>query len=56
MVMVILFVSVDRAVTCLFVGEHMFSQIRSIYVGMHDPLFVATTLDLSDMVLNALQR
>ena len=47
------FVSVDG------VGEHMFSQIRSIHVGMHDPFFVATGADRCDcvpMALGALQR
>ena len=38
------------------ISEHMFPQIRSIYAGIHDPPFVATNLDRSDMVLDDLQR
>ena len=54
-IMGILFMLVDAAVACLFVDEHMFSPIRSIYVGMLDPLFLATNLDRSDMFIDALQ-
>ena len=49
----ILLVSVG---SLLSVGEHIFSQIRSIYAGIHDPLFVATNIDPADMVLGASQR
>ena len=52
----ILFVPLDTAAAYLLVIAHIFSQIRSIYVGMHDPLFVAITLDRSGMVIDALQR
>ena len=52
----ILYVLVGTAAACLFVYEHMFSQIRSIYIGTYDPLFVATNLGRSDMVLDTLQR
>ena len=46
---------VDAAVACLFVGEHMFSPIQSMYVGKLDPLFLATNLDRSDMFIDVLQ-
>ena len=48
-----------RLTPCLFFGEQTFSQIRSIYVGIHGPLFVATAVDRCDCVhiaLSALQR
>ena len=48
-----------RLVACLFVGEHMFSQIRSMSVGIHDPFFVATNADHTncvDIVVGTLQR
>ena len=53
-IMEFLVVSVDS--TYLFVGEHMFSQIRSIYAGVGGPLFVATNSHCVHMVLGALQR
>ena len=31
--------------SCLFMGEHMLSQIRLICAGTHEPLFVATNAD-----------
>ena len=37
------------------IGEHMFPQIRSIYAGIHDPLFVATNLDRADLLIGVLQ-
>ena len=52
----ILYVLVGTAAACLFVYEHMSTQIRSICIGTHDPLFVETNLGRSDMVLGALQR
>ena len=48
-----------RLVACLFVSEHMFSQIRSMYAGIDVPLFMATDADRSGcvhMVVGALQR
>ena len=53
-IMEFLVVSVDG--TCLFVGDHIFSQILSIYAGMHGPLFVATNSHCVHMVLGPLQR
>ena len=48
-------------IACLLIDEHMFSQIRSMYyfIGIDDPLFVATNVDRSvcmHMALGALQR
>ena len=48
-----------RLVACLFVSEHMFSQIRSMYAGIHETLFMATNADRSDcvhMVVGALRQ
>ena len=51
--------SPSQLIAYLFVGEHTFSQIPPIYVGILEPLFVATDIDRSDyvhMVLRALHR
>ena len=43
----------------VLIVEHMFSQIHSIYTGVHGPLFVATNVDRSDCVhiaIRTLQR
>ena len=49
-----------RLVTCLFVSKHIFSQIRSMYAGIDEPVFMAATnADRSDcvhMLIGALQR
>ena len=56
-IMGILFVSVDTACTAVaaFSLVNTCSCKSDQYVGIHDPLFVATTLDRSDMFLDALQ-
>ena len=46
----ILFVSTDTAVVSLFVGEHTRSQNRSMYAGIHEPLFVETDVARSACV------
>ena len=55
----ILYVLVGTAAACLFVYEHMFSQIRSMHVDTHDFWCVATEIDRSDClgkVFGAMQR